>query len=31
MLRRIIEDVAEISALAAFAGAVLIWARAFGA
>jgi hypothetical protein len=31
MVRRIIEDVAEIGALAAFAGAVLLWAHAFGA
>jgi hypothetical protein len=31
MLRRIIEDVAEIGALAAFTGAVLVWAHAFGA
>ena len=29
MLRLIIEDVAELAALAAFAGTVLCWANAF--
>ena len=31
MVRRILEDVTEITALAAFAGAVLVFAHAFGA
>jgi hypothetical protein len=31
MLRLIIEDVAELAALAAFAGTVLCWANAFAA
>ncbi len=30
MLRRIAEDLAELTALAAFAGAVLVWAQVLG-